>query len=111
MSSIITQVIYVVYVVLLLTGGVMGFRAGSRISLIMSSVSACIMIASLLAMKISTQGGHIAIALLSLALVAVFVIRLVKTGAFMPAGLMLISSLVVLGAAICAYVRLKGTSH
>ena len=107
MSSIITMVIYVMYVVLLLGGGIMGFRAGSRISLIMGSVSACLMIASLLAMKHSPLGGQIAIALVSLVLAAVFVIRFVKTGAFMPAGLMLIASAIVLGVAIREYLRIK----
>jgi uncharacterized membrane protein (UPF0136 family) len=107
MSSMITMVIYYAYVVLLLVGGAMGFKAGSKISLIMGSVSACVMIASLFAMKMSAFGGHVAIASLSLMLVVVFVIRLAKTGAFMPAGLMLIASAVVLVAAICACLRVK----
>ncbi|NQV31398.1 MAG: TMEM14 family protein [Phycisphaeraceae bacterium] len=107
MSSIISMVVYVMYVVLLLVGGVMGFKAGSRISLIMGSVSACLMIVSLLAMKMSTLGGHMAIAILSLALAVVFVIRFVKTGSFMPGGLMLIASAIVLGVAIREYLRVK----
>ena len=107
----ITMIIYYMYVVLLLVGGAMGFRAGSKISLIMGSVSACLMIASLLVMKMSPSGGHIAIAVLSLMLVVVFVIRFIKTAAFMPAGLMLIASVAVLGAAICAYLRMKGLGN
>ena len=108
MSSMITMVIYYAYVVLLLVGGAMGFKAGSKISLIMGSVSACLMIVSLLAMKMSNLGGHMAIAILSLALAAVFVIRFVKTSSFMPAGLMLIASAIVLGVAIREYLRVKG---
>lgn len=111
MTSMITLVIYYMYVVLLLVGGVMGFKAGSRISLIMGSVSACLMIVSFLVMKTSAFGGHVAIALLSLLMVVVFVIRFAKTGAFMPAGLMLIASAVVLGAAIWACLRVKGLGN
>ena len=111
MSSMITMVIYYAYVVLLLAGGAMGFKAGSKISLIMGSASACLMIASLLAMKMSSFGGHMAIASLSLALVVVFVIRFAKTGAFMPAGLMLIASAIVLVAAVCACLRAKSLGN
>lgn len=103
----VSMIIYWCDVVLLLVGGVQGFRAGSRISLVMGSISACVMVVSLLAMKRFPLSSHVAIALLSLALVAVFVIRLVKTGAFMPAGLMLIVSAVVLATAIQGYFRLK----
>ena len=103
----ISMVIYWCDVVFLLVGGALGFRAGSRISLISGSVSACVMVVSLLAMKHFPLSSHVAIALLSLALVAVFVIRLVKTGAFMPAGLMLIVSAVVLATAIHGYLRLQ----
>ena len=82
-----------IYIVLLVIGGLIGFYKGkSRISLIMSCV-----FAALLAMCAAhiVFYPYVADILLALLLV-VFGMRLAKTKKFMPAGLMLILTLVVL---------------
>jgi len=82
-----------IYIVLLVIGGVIGFlKAKSKVSLIMSVSFAA-------ALALCATGRvfqpHIADILLA-ALLVVFAIRLVKTKKFMPAGLMLVITLLAL---------------
>ena len=80
-----------IYILLLLVGGLIGFlKAGSKISLITSAISAAALI-------LTTIPGVLGIRLASglqdiimAALLVVFAIRLGKTKKFMPSGLMLV---------------------
>jgi len=73
-----------VYVVLLVAGGLIGYlKAGSKISLI-SSLLFAIPLALSAAGKLPSWSGKICLAVL----LVVFAIRLAKTKAFMPSGLM-----------------------
>ena len=82
-----------IYIILLVLGGLIGFFKGkSRVSLIMSVVFAALL--SLCAAGIVFQ-YYVADILLAVLLV-VFGLRLAKTRKFMPAGLMLVITLVVL---------------
>jgi uncharacterized membrane protein (UPF0136 family) len=82
-----------IYIVLLLVGGMIGFFKGkSQVSLIMSAVFAALLV--LCALRIIFQ-PYVADILLA-ALLVVFAMRLGKTKKFMPAGLMLIATTVVL---------------
>ena len=88
MSNNAVMVLWV-YIVLLLVGGFMGFvKAKSKISLITSVIFAALL--ALCALRIIPQ-MPVAHGLVFLLLI-VFVIRLVKTRKFMPAGLMTILS-------------------
>jgi uncharacterized membrane protein (UPF0136 family) len=80
-----------VYILLLLTGGLIGFfKAGSKVSLITSAVAAAALIIAaipgLLAPGVATG---LADAIMALLLV-VFAIRLAKTKKLMPSGVMLV---------------------
>lgn len=76
-----------IYIVLLVAGGVAGFvKAGSKPSLIAASVFA----AALVLCQLQVLRPAWVVDLLLGLLVVVFVIRLVKTKKFMPAGLMVI---------------------
>lgn len=87
------NVVLWVYIGLLIVGGLIGyFKAKSAVSLIMSAAFAAGL--ALCAGGI-IPGTAVAIALLG-ALVLVFVMRLVKTRKFMPAGLMLALTAVTL---------------
>jgi uncharacterized membrane protein (UPF0136 family) len=82
-----------IYIALLVIGGLIGFlKAGSRISLIMSAVFAVLL--ALCALKVFPVPWLSEILLATL--LAVFSIRLFKTGKFMPSGLMLLLTAAIL---------------
>jgi len=84
-----------IYIVLLLVGGLIGFfKAGSKPSLIASVGFAAALI--LCALKVIFQ-PYVADLLLA-ALLVVFGLRLSKTRKFMPSGLMLVLTVLVLAA-------------
>jgi uncharacterized membrane protein (UPF0136 family) len=75
-----------VYILLLLAGGLFGFyKAGSKVSLVTSLVSATVL--ALCALRIVFQPPTAVVVLA--ALLVVFGIRLAKTKKFMPSGLLL----------------------
>jgi uncharacterized membrane protein (UPF0136 family) len=82
-----------IYIVLLIVGGLIGYlKAGSKVSLIMSVAFAGAL--ALCALGVVFQ-RYVADILL-LALLIVFTMRLTKTKKFMPAGLMLVLTVVAL---------------
>ncbi len=87
------NVVLWVYIGLLIVGGLIGyFKAKSAVSLIMSAAFA----AGLALCAAGVIAGTAVAAALLGALVLVFVMRLVKTRKFMPAGLMLALTAVTL---------------
>jgi uncharacterized membrane protein (UPF0136 family) len=87
------QTVLWIYIVLLVIGGLIGFlKAKSQVSLFMSVGFAAAL--SLCAAGIVFQ-RYVADILL-MALVAVFAVRLVKTKKFMPAGMMMIITIIAL---------------
>lgn len=84
-----------VYIVLVFAGGLMGFlKAGSKISLITSSVFDVPLILCALGILKPFYIADIVVGVLAL----VFVIRFAKGKKFMPSGLMLILSIICLAA-------------
>jgi uncharacterized membrane protein (UPF0136 family) len=82
-----------VYIILLIIGGLIGYLKGkSKVSLVMSAAFAAAL--SLCAAGIVFQ-PYMADILLAL-LIVVFAMRVVKTKKFMPAGLMLVITIVAL---------------
>ena len=78
------------YIVLLLVGGLFGFlKAGSKISLITSAVSAALLIVTTLRGIFQPGFRQTAAEIIMAALLVVFAIRLTKTKKFMPSGMML----------------------
>jgi uncharacterized membrane protein (UPF0136 family) len=76
-----------IYIVLLIVGGLFGyFKAGSKVSLITSSVSAAILVLCALDVVFKAYMAGIVMAVL----LVVFTIRLAKTKKFVPSGLMLV---------------------
>lgn len=82
-----------IYIVLLLIGGLIGFFKGkSQVSLIMSVAFAAVLILCAMDIIFKPYVANIVM----VALLVVFTIRLTKTKKFMPAGLMLVVTIVAL---------------
>ena len=78
------------YGILAIVGGAIGYKqAGSQVSLISGFISGLLLLISAYLLFGGAAIGPLLSAVVSLVLVIVFVIRLVKTRKFMPAGLMI----------------------
>jgi uncharacterized membrane protein (UPF0136 family) len=85
-----------IYIVLLLVGGLMGFlKAGSKVSLVSSSVFAAVLILTQTGI-FKPSVSLILVNVLLAALLVVFAVRLAKTKKFMPGGLMLVLTILAL---------------
>ena len=82
-----------IYIVLLEVGGLIGFlKAKSKVSLIMSSVCAAILILCNLGIIFQRNVADIVMCVL----LVVFSIRLAKTHKFMPSGMLIVVTLITL---------------
>ena len=90
----LAKILLTAYGVLLILGGFMGFKAGSKVSLIMGSLSGILTLFSLY--MATPPSSYRCVALISGILCIVFIIRLIKTHQFMPSGGLLILSLAAL---------------
>lgn len=92
-----SDLVFWVYVVLLLLGGLFGFYKGkSKVSLITSVVSAALLVLTTLRGIFEPAFARDLANLTMAALLVVFAIRLAKTKKFMPSGLMLVLTILVL---------------
>ncbi len=86
-----------IYIVLLVVGGLIGFlKAGSKISLVTSCISAAVLVITTLPAVFQPGFRHAAAEIVMALLLIVFAIRLTKTKKFMPSGLMLVLTLAAL---------------
>ncbi len=86
-----------IYIVLLVVGGLIGFfKAGSKVSLISSAVSAAALVLTLIPNLLAPNLARGLADVIMAALLVTFAIRLAKTKKFMPSGLMLVVTLAVL---------------
>jgi uncharacterized membrane protein (UPF0136 family) len=86
-----------IYIVLLLVGGLIGFlKAGSKVSLITSAVSAAALIITAIPGLLAPSLARALADIIMAALLVVFAIRLGKTKKFMPSGLMLVITILAL---------------
>ncbi len=85
-----------IYAAVLVIGGVVGWRlSGSRMSFTASLASAALLTTAYSLAHSTPFGGYLMAAIVSLALGILFAVRFRKTGKFLPAGMMLLVSLVV----------------
>lgn len=86
-----------IYIVLLVIGGLIGFfKAKSKVSLIMSVAFAALLVLAAVPNFLDVRFRSGLANVLMAALLVVFGMRLAKTKKFMPAGMMLIVTLVAL---------------
>ena len=80
-----------IYILLLLAGGLVGFlKAGSKVSLITSAISAAALVLTAIPGLLAPGLARGLADVIMAALLVVFAIRLAKTKKFMPSGLMLV---------------------
>jgi uncharacterized membrane protein (UPF0136 family) len=85
-----------IYIVLLVVGGLIGFlKAGSKVSLITSTISAALLVLTAIPLFEPAVRRSLADIIMA-ALLVVFAIRLGKTKKFMPSGLMLVITIAAL---------------
>ena len=86
-----------IYILLLLAGGLVGFlKAGSKVSLITSAISAAALVLTAIPGLLAPGLARGLADVIMAALLVVFAIRLAKTKKFMPSGLMLVITAVAL---------------
>ncbi len=86
-----------IYIVLLIVGGLIGFlKAKSRVSLIMSVAFAAVLILAAVPGLLDAKFARGLVNVVMALLLVVFTMRLLKTKKIMPAGLMLIVTIVAL---------------
>jgi len=90
------EIILILYGCLLFSGAYFGWKAGSKISMIMGILSGLLVFFGVYLITISTFNGYCLVASISSFLSVIFLIRLVKTHKFMPAGMLLGVSCLVL---------------
>ena len=90
------NLVFWIYVLLLLVGGLIGFYKGkSKVSLITSAVAAALLVLTRAGIFEPTFARTLANVIMALLLV-VFAFRLVKTKKFMPGGMMLVLTILAL---------------
>lgn len=98
----------IAYGILAVVGGIMGYvQAKSKASLISGSISGLLLIfAGVMQLQGQAWGSILATVVTSVLLI-VFAIRLVKTRKFMPAGLMTVLGVAVLGVMVNQLISLE----
>lgn len=87
-----------IFAAVMLAGGVMGYKtAGSRASLISGTASAVLLVGAFFVARSDPAQGLLLAAGISAILAVVFAIRAVKTRKFMPAGMLLLLSILAAG--------------
>lgn len=94
----IQKVVFIAYALFLFFGALMGWKVGSKVSFIMGVASGILVLLGVYLMGINLKGGLTLLAVIGGILAVVFLLRLIKTHSFMPAGGLLIISL-----AFCVY--------
>ena len=95
MNLTFAPLVTLIYGILAIAGGAIGYRqAGSQVSLISGLISGLLLLIAAYMLYGRSPAGPLLAAIVSLALVIVFVIRLAKTRKFMPAGVMIIMGVI-----------------
>lgn len=101
-----TKIYFVVFGLLTIVGGVMGYvKAGSTASIIAGSISGILLLVAAYLLPGQLELGLVLAAVISIALAGRFVPAFMKTGHVMPAGLMSVLSVIGIIMAIVAWMK------
>ena len=90
------NIVLITYGFFLILGGFLGFKKGSKISLIMGLSSGILVLLGVWLLTVNPKAAWIFLTCLNLLLSVSFTSRLIKTRAFMPSGMLLLITLAVL---------------
>jgi len=86
-------IVPLIYALLMFSGAFFGWKAGSKISIIMGVVSGVLILIGIAIVNVDMTIGYIYLIVMGGMLSGVFVKRLSKTKKFMPAGMLLLISI------------------
>lgn len=90
------KIVLIGYALMLIVGGYFGFKKGSTMSLIMGLVSGLLVFAGLWISTFNARGSWIFLSCVTGLLSLVFLIRFIKTQAFMPSGMLLVLAVIMM---------------
>jgi uncharacterized membrane protein (UPF0136 family) len=90
------KILLIIYSCILFSGAYFGSKAGSKVSVYMGIISGALVLLSVYLINMNPKCGYWSAASISGLLSVVFMIRLAKTHMFMPAGMLLVTSAVIL---------------
>jgi uncharacterized membrane protein (UPF0136 family) len=100
------KIYFIIFGLLTIAGGVMGYvKAGSMPSLIAGSVSGVLLLLAAFLLPGNVVAGLALGAIVSILLAGRFLPAFIKTGSFMPAGMMAILSVVGIVMALLAWLK------
>jgi len=96
------------YALFLIVGGFFGWKAGSKVSLIAGSISGVLTLVSFFILSSgNTKPAFYMFLAISILLTISFLMRFLKTQAFMPSGMMLLVSVLAVTFAVIRLTQLK----
>jgi uncharacterized membrane protein (UPF0136 family) len=100
------KIYFIVFGLLTIAGGIMGFvKAGSTASIIAGSISGILLLVGAFLIPSNVVAGLVLAGIVSLLLAGRFVPAFIKTGHFMPAGMMSILSVIGIVMALVAWMK------
>ncbi len=100
------KIYFIIFGVLTILGGVIGYlRAGSMASIIAGSISGILILVAALLLPGNVVAGLALAGVISLLLAGRFLPAFIRTGDFMPAGMMSILSIIGIIMAVLAWVK------
>ena len=92
----INNIVLIVYGLFLILGGLMGFKKGSKVSLIVGTLSGAFVFIGVWLLSFDPKIAWILLTCLNFILSVSFISRVTKTRKFMPSGMLLLITLGVL---------------
>ena len=100
------KIYFIIFGLLTTAGGIMGFvKAGSTASIVAGSISGILLLVAAFMLPANVVAGLAIAAVVSIVLAGRFIPGFIKTGSFMPAGMMSILSVLGIVMALVAWVK------